>query len=562
MKLTTNNQKLMDECIHLDLNENDNFVQVNDFFEFFTSSMVLKDYDLSDDELFNGLTGQGNDGGIDGFYLFVNGELVTEDLVENIDIPRACPIDLFLIQAKYVSSFGEDAILKWKTTSSNLLEMKPLNQYKKRYTEKIIDNFTLFGNLIKKSIRMQCKLRISYYYATLGLSSEIHPNVIEQKEELIKIVNSIYPSAYVTVNFWDADQLMETYNRSPSTSVNISFADQPISLGAADMVALVNLATYYKFITDDSGNLNKRFFEANVRDYQGNNSVNKSIAETLYAPGNEDFWWLNNGVTILVSGLSRVTNKEIVIENPEIVNGLQTSREIYNYYTSNKDSLNTEMRNVLVRIIKPADENSRDKIIFATNNQTNIPQYSLRVTDNIHVQIELYFKSKGLYYDRRKNYYKNLRKKPTDIIGVSFLAQCLISIILKKPDYARARPSTLLVDESIYYRLYSGDQDLEVYYKAAMIGKRVKTFLNTSQLSRSAKNDILFYVIYFVVAKMLQKKVITFDDLLGFNISLLTDNVINEAIRYVNDKYVEKGASGSIAKSSAFINEIDEALII
>ena len=154
MKLTTNNQKLIDECIRLDLSENDNFTQVNEYFEFFASSMVLKDYDLSDDDIFNGITGQGNDGGIDGFYLFMNGELVTEDLIEDINIPRACPIDLIIVQAKYVSSFGEDAILKWKTSSSNLLEMKPLNQYKKRYTEKIIENFTLFGNIIKKSIRL------------------------------------------------------------------------------------------------------------------------------------------------------------------------------------------------------------------------------------------------------------------------------------------------------------------------------------------------------------------------------------------------------------------------
>lgn len=206
------------------------------------------------------------------------------------------------------------------------------------------------------------------------------------------------------------------------------------------------------------------------------------------------------------------------------------------------------------------DEDSRDKIIFATNNQTNIPQYSLRVTDSIHVQIELYFKSKGLYYDRRKNYYKNLKKKPADIIGVSFLAQCLISLILKKPDYARARPSTLLTDDTIYNRLYSGEQDLEVYYKAAIIGKKVKTILNTSQLSRSAKNDILFYVIYAVVARQLHKKELGFDDLLGINLNSLDSDAVNDAINLVNNKYVEKGASGSIAKSSTFINDIDEAL--
>ena len=560
MKLTTNNQKLLDECIHLELSENDNYTEKSDYFEFFAASMVLKDYDLSDDEVVGGITGDGNDGGIDGFYLFVNEELVTEDLIEDINIPRGGSIDLIIVQAKYVSSFGEDALLKWKTASTNLLKMEPLNQYKSRYSEKILDNFTLFGNLIRKSLRLQCKLNITYYYATLGLIGEIHPNVVAQKEELKQIVNSIYPSANVEIYFFDVDKLMETYNRSPKSSVNISFAEQPISLGASDMVALVNLGNYYRFITDDSGNLNKRFFEANVRDYQGNNTVNKSISETLYAPGNEDFWWLNNGVTILVSGISRLTNKEISIDNPEIVNGLQTSREIYNYFTNNEEALNIEKRNVLVRIIKPSDENSRDKIIFATNNQTNIPQYSLRVTDSIHVQIELYFKSKGLFYDRRKNYYKNLRKKSADIIGVSFLAQCLISIILRKPDYARARPSTLLADETIYNQLYSGSQDLEVYYKAAMIGKKVKAVLNMSQLSRSAKNDILFYVIYVATARLLQKSDVTFDDLLGVDLALMNENAINEAIDLVNNKYVEKGSSGSIAKSSSFINDINLAL--
>ena len=53
---------------------------------------------------------------------------------------------------------------------------------------------------------------------------------------------------------------------------------------------------------------------------------------------------------------------------------------------------------------------------------------------------------------------------------------------------------------------------------------------------------------------------LTFDDLSKFNISLLDDNAVNDAINLVNNKYVEKGASGSIAKSSAFIHDVDEAL--
>ena len=83
---------------------------------------------------------------------------------------------------------------------------------------------------------------------------------------------------------------------------------------------------------------------------------------------------------------------------------------------------------MLVRFIVPDTEEVRDDIIFATNNQTKITKSSLRVTDAIHLQIEMFCKTRGLYYDRRKNYYKNLKKKATDIISVSFLAQCLITL--------------------------------------------------------------------------------------------------------------------------------------
>ena len=97
MKLMTNNQKLMDECIQQELSENENFNEKNEFFEFFSSSMVLKNYDLSDDEIMAGLTGGGNDGGIDGFYLFINDEFVTEDLLDALTITRGSTIDLILV---------------------------------------------------------------------------------------------------------------------------------------------------------------------------------------------------------------------------------------------------------------------------------------------------------------------------------------------------------------------------------------------------------------------------------------------------------------------------------
>ena len=252
-----------------------------------------------------------------------------------------------------------------------------------------------------------------------------------------------------------------------------------------------------------------------------------------------------------------ITNKSLQVVNPEIVNGLQTSREIFNYFFDRLESVDEDKRTILVRVIKPESEESRDNIIFSTNNQTSIPKSSLRVTDPIHLQIEMYFKNRGLYYDRRKNYYKNQKKKAADIISVSFLAQCLISLILRKPDFARARPSTLLTDEETYKFLYDDNQDLEVYYKAARIGREVQNVLKSNgSMSNTEVNDILFYVIYAVVADKMKKRELTFSDIKVLDVESVTNESVMSVADKVYKKYIDLGGDSRVAKSKTFIDDI------
>ena len=215
----------------------------------------------------------------------------------------------------------------------------------------------------------------------------------------------------------------------------------------------------------------------------------------------------------------------------------------------------------MLRIIVPDNEESRDQIIFATNNQTNIPKATLRVTDSVHLQIEMYFKSRGLFYDRRKNYYKNHGRKPAEIVGVSFLAQCLITIFLKKPDYARARPSTLLNDEKTYNELYEKNNDLEVFYRVASLGKKIqKNVRSGSDYSSAEKSDILYYVLYAVIANVLGKKNITPADIKNLDMDSVTDTLIEDIRNRVYEIYKLHGGNGRVAKSAEFIQYIDNML--
>ncbi|WP_199783730.1 AIPR family protein, partial [Cronobacter dublinensis] len=131
-------------------------------------------------------------------------------------------------------------------------------------------------------------------------------------------------------------------------------------------------------------------------DHNGDVIVNVAIQETLNT-GKEDFWFLNNGVTIITSK-AVLSGKTLTIENPQVVNGLQTSHEIYNYFSS-LEEVSEESRNVLVRVICESNAESRDKIIRATNSQTSIPPASLRSADVIHRDIEDFFKANGYFYD-------------------------------------------------------------------------------------------------------------------------------------------------------------------
>lgn len=558
--MSKNAQILLENLIEQEFLNNDNYSSISDYFEFFSASQILKNQGLSDDEVDNGIVGKGLDGGCDSIYLFLNNLLITPDVVEHISAPKDSILEMIIIQSKKTTSFGEDAVMKWKTISGNLLDLsKTTTDFTARYNADVLEAFTTFRDTYTRLITSRVKLKFRFYYATLA--SELHPNVIKQAEELKETIKGLFPNAVVEVTFVDSDTLFEMYNAVIENRVNLKFADIPISPNQKNYIALVDLKSYFNFIVNDEGDVRKSFFDSNVRDYQGKNNVNSSISETLHRADDNDFWWLNNGVTVLAAEATLVNNRELQIVNPEIVNGLQTSMEIYSYFSENREALESEKRSILLRIIVPDNEESRDQIIFATNNQTNIPKATLRVTDPIHLQIEMYFKSRGLFYDRRKNYYKNQGRKPAEIVGVSFLAQCLITIFLKKPDYARARPSTLLNDEKTYNELYEKNNDLEVFYRVALLGKKIqKNVRSGSDYSSAEKSDILYYVLYAVIADVLGKKNITPADIKNLDMDSVTDTLIEDIRNRVYEIYKQHGGNGRVAKSAEFIQYIDNML--
>lgn len=556
--MSKNNQILLDAIIKQEMEDFGEDITLSDFFEFYSALQVLKENELSYDEINSGIAGKSHDGGADALYLFINGELVKEDIDLTNKYKKNVDIEFVLIQSKYENSFSEEPLLKLSRLCRNLFDLDfNSSDFTGRYNEKVLASFELFKDTYISLITKKPKLKISVYYISKGI--DLHPNVQKQADDLENDIKEKLPVAEVKINFLGAEKLVKMQQERPNDVFRMKISETPLSTSEQVFIALTNLSDYYKFITDEEGKLIRHIFESNVRDYQGKTNVNNEILDTLENPAGEEFWWLNNGVTILASEVAAPGGKELIIHNPEIVNGLQTSSEIHRFFSLNKEKLSTENRDVLVRIIVPESEETRDRIIRATNSQTPIPKSSLRATDQVHRQIEDFLKPRGLFYDRRKNFYKNEGKKPKEIISVPFLSQCLISVLMQKPNFARARPSTLLEDDDSYSRLFHKNNDLQTYYLVAKLGRLIEERLKKDKnLTTTEIADIKFYILYIVTCLMTKNLYPNSNQLAKLKPSDLTDEVFDYALSTTYDLYRDLGGTNKVAKGAKLIEEIKE----
>lgn len=558
--MANNDQVILKELLN---QEKDNFQETfteSEFFEFYSAVQILKEYELSYDEIKSGIAGESLDGGADSVYVFVNSDLIKEDSNVKEKYKKNPDIELVIIQSKKEDGFGENALLKLSRLSKNLLDLEfDRNKHAGRYNESVLSSFELFKKTYVSLLAKRPSLKVSIYYSSLGV--DIHQNVKRQADDLVGDVKAMLPTSNVSVNFIGARELVALSQERPTEVFRLPTVANPLSTSEKVFVALSNIKDYFKFITDGNGKLLRHIFESNVRDYQGRTNVNKEIQETLKGENKEEFWWLNNGVTILGTDASTPGGKELIVHNPQIVNGLQTSSEIYRFFNDNPGRLENEERSVLIRVIVPEDEETRDKIIRATNSQTPIPKSSLRATDNIHRNIENYFKPRGLYYDRRKNFYKNEGKKPKEIISIPFLSQCLMTVLLQQPDSARARPSTLLEEDDSYDKLFHQNTSLNTYFIIATWGRAVEEHLKQIKKYEAAESsDIKFYVLYYaacVKIKSLYPSNKKIEDIASAD---FLESDIDLAIDACYDIYKELGGNDKVAKGSEYLGKIKEKL--
>ncbi len=521
-----------------------------DFFEIFCAEQILKDYNLSFDELAAGIVDGEHDGGVDSVYAFVNGELVQEDF----DCSRyrtGVNIELHMIQSKTSGGFGETPLNRLISLTGHLLNLSQDYNELPQYNSSVKTIMDTFRRVYRELNSTFPALTISYHYAAKRGPTNIHPNLSHKSTELKSVATELFPDPEVHVNFIGSRQLLELARRRPRTNYELRVAKNLSHVGG--YIVLTSLGEYVNFLKDPDGKIQADLFESNVRDFQGNTEVNAEIKNTVECEREVDFWWMNNGVTILASRAT-LTGDNVTMENPQIVNGLQTSTQIAQYFREASE----DCRSVMVKIVSSENEETRDKIIKATNRQNSIQAATLRATDKVQRDIETALRSVGLFYDRRKNYYKNQGKPIAKIISIPLMAQSIMTILLQRPDAARARPSSLIKKNSDYSRVFSENFPIGLYTNAAVLIRRVESVLKRrSEMTAKDRNNIRFYALFWLTAAVTGSVTPTKQAVADIDVSVIGDTTIEEAVDEAWDVFQTLGPTDQIAKST----ELRDAIV-
>lgn len=521
-------------------------ISVSEAFERFAIVQVLKDEDLSDDELESGILSGGDDGGIDGMFFFINRILIQEET----DVPdEAMSARLVIVQTKYESGFSETAVVKMEAFARDLLDYSRDVDAMKYLNANVRDAIRLFRDSYGKILGKKHAMMVSFAYASKS-DQNANTKVLQRVEHLKGYVREQISYANVDLEFWDCRKLLVAARRTPTTTDTVEVVRE-FTTNDGSAICLVKLGSLAALLRDEHGEIRRAMLEPNVRDYQGEkNPANTAIRETLKETNQPEFWWLNNGVTVLAKSCS-VSGSKLIVERPEVVNGLQTSYEIFQHFKPHPEK--NDNRTVLVRVIVPPNEQMRTKIIRATNLQTPISDVSLHATDPIHFDIEEKLRLYQLYYERRGGAHREAKRPANQIISMHTLARSVMAVVLQQPNNAYATPSRVLKNKNSYGQIFNDAYNRELYVVCILIQRQVEKYLASRGAElKDVRSIIRYYVTMTVVCELLKSTDAPTDKdlagLLGVARKSIDEQLLAECTETVLKAYHKEGGTETIAK--------------
>jgi hypothetical protein len=187
----------------------------------------------------------------------------------------------------------------------------------------------------------------------------------------------------------------------------------------------------------------ERLLERNIRRYLGlhGNRVNEGIRKTLKSDNPGNFYFFNNGLTLVCSDFTynalQSSDYQVKVENLQIVNGGQTCMTVFKTI----EEMRAEGQqppaeaSVLVRIYKLPKDNEDIvlQITHATNSQNPVDLKDLRSNDEKQQKLDASIKDMGFAYRRKR---MDGQTKQTDITSGA-AAEAILAVWRKSPHQAK-----------------------------------------------------------------------------------------------------------------------------
>lgn len=309
-------------------------------------------------------TGGGKDLGIDALAIQVNGALITNlaQVQGLVDSGSSWIVRFTFVQAKRTAAFKSADITTFLDGVAEFFS--PDTEFPTN--DSIEELRTVADELYKHSIKFMAEPTLELVYASTGTWQD-DEHVRASVKKAVDRIKALQMFEDVRFSPMGARELRETYKElRHKVSRDIEFLDHAVlpELPSApqSLVAVIECNEYLKLVSDAKGDLLPNLFYENVRDFQGDNTVNSGIQKTV-RDASAQAWLplMNNGVTVIARGVKQ-RRKKFTLHDFQVVNGCQTTHVLHR----NREQLDSKTC-LTMKLIE-----SSDPVLAATQTRTSL----------------------------------------------------------------------------------------------------------------------------------------------------------------------------------------------
>ncbi|MFQ1893893.1 AIPR family protein [Aeromonas veronii] len=442
---------------------------------------------------------KGDEFGIDGVAISIQGKLCTDvdEAAEILSIGKNHSSEFHFYQSKISDNLDYGEISKFLDAVYDFFTEQKL--IKGDQIECLFDvKEEIYNAAAKTSPALKC------YYCTTGSGSisELINRLIQTNKIRLNELN-IFSS--VLIECVGAKVIQNGFRSATnSTSASINF-QKAITMPLHDSVdeAYIGYVPASEILKialsepDQDGirHINRSIFYDNVRDFNPDSDINKSIIAELEAGGHESFVFKNNGITVVSKSIDR-KGDIFNLEDYQIVNGCQTTN-ILSHIHDNVDKIS-----VPLRLIGCSNTDFISSIIIGTNRQNEVREDQFWALLPFMKDLEEYCAAQSgedrIFIERRDNQYRDISVERTRILRPSDLMKVAAAMFFFQPH--RAARDHRGIRKEFRDKIFSKSHNVELYHVAALALYKFDFLLRTSKIERS-RGIFRFYILYALVRK-------------------------------------------------------------